>query len=173
MEEREEREEREESPSCWPSDSRSPENETDESGEKSATIKEQRVGECEKEILYQLITELGFDILSVFPLSHKHEKSESSTGKRTDMERWRMTHGRNHPLMKLMSPGDLPALSLNTAIAFFPRPRELPQLPLFPLPPAISYAIGGRQPLSISVFHHGSLNSDEDELLQIVQKNFH
>lgn len=27
-------------------------------------------------------------------------------------------------------------------------------------------------PLSISVFHYGTSNRDEDELLQIVQKNF-
>ncbi|TNN68174.1 S-adenosylmethionine synthase isoform type-2 [Liparis tanakae] len=36
----------------------------------------------------------------------------------------------------------------------------------------ISYAISVSQPLSISVFHYGSSNRDEDELLQIVQKNF-
>uniref|UniRef100_A0A8C9X8K3 S-adenosylmethionine synthase n=1 Tax=Sander lucioperca TaxID=283035 RepID=A0A8C9X8K3_SANLU len=36
----------------------------------------------------------------------------------------------------------------------------------------ISYAIGVSHPLSISVFHYGSSNRDEDELLQIVQKNF-
>uniref|UniRef100_A0A8C3G6J9 S-adenosylmethionine synthase n=1 Tax=Cyclopterus lumpus TaxID=8103 RepID=A0A8C3G6J9_CYCLU len=36
----------------------------------------------------------------------------------------------------------------------------------------ISYAIGVSRPLSISVFHYGSSNRDEDELLQIVQKNF-
>lgn len=28
------------------------------------------------------------------------------------------------------------------------------------------------RPLSISVFHYGSSNKDEDELLQIVEKNF-
>ncbi|XP_044030669.1 methionine adenosyltransferase II, alpha-like isoform X3 [Siniperca chuatsi] len=38
--------------------------------------------------------------------------------------------------------------------------------------PQISYAIGVSQPLSISVFHYGTSNRDEDELLQIVQKNF-
>uniref|UniRef100_A0A7N6FD46 S-adenosylmethionine synthase n=1 Tax=Anabas testudineus TaxID=64144 RepID=A0A7N6FD46_ANATE len=36
----------------------------------------------------------------------------------------------------------------------------------------ISYAIGVSHPLSISVFHYGTSNRDEDELLQIVQKNF-
>ncbi|MEQ2276221.1 S-adenosylmethionine synthase isoform type-1, partial [Xenotaenia resolanae] len=36
----------------------------------------------------------------------------------------------------------------------------------------ISYAIGVSQPLSITVFHYGTSNRDEDELLQIVQKNF-
>uniref|UniRef100_A0A1A8UBX6 S-adenosylmethionine synthase n=1 Tax=Nothobranchius furzeri TaxID=105023 RepID=A0A1A8UBX6_NOTFU len=36
----------------------------------------------------------------------------------------------------------------------------------------ISYAIGVSQPLSITVFHFGTSNRDEDELLQIVQKNF-
>ncbi|TNN89125.1 S-adenosylmethionine synthase isoform type-2 [Liparis tanakae] len=36
---------------------------------------------------------------------------------------------------------------------------------------SLTYAVGVSQPLSISVFHNGSLNSDEDELLQIVQKN--
>ncbi|KAM9456598.1 methionine adenosyltransferase II, alpha-like isoform 1-T1 [Clarias gariepinus] len=36
----------------------------------------------------------------------------------------------------------------------------------------ISYAIGISQPLSISVFHYGTSTKDEDELLEIVQKNF-
>lgn len=36
----------------------------------------------------------------------------------------------------------------------------------------ISYAISVSKPLSISVFHYGTSNRDEDELLQIVQKNF-
>lgn len=36
----------------------------------------------------------------------------------------------------------------------------------------ISYAIGVSHPLSISVFDYGTSNRDEDELLQIVQKNF-
>uniref|UniRef100_G3PSR8 S-adenosylmethionine synthase n=1 Tax=Gasterosteus aculeatus TaxID=69293 RepID=G3PSR8_GASAC len=36
----------------------------------------------------------------------------------------------------------------------------------------ISYAISVSQPLSISVFHYGSSDRHEDELLQIVQKNF-
>lgn len=36
----------------------------------------------------------------------------------------------------------------------------------------ISYAIGISHPLSISVFHYGTSSRDEDELLQIVQKNF-
>lgn len=36
----------------------------------------------------------------------------------------------------------------------------------------ISYAIGVSHPLSISVFHYGTSTRDEDELLQIVQKNF-
>ncbi|KAM4528382.1 methionine adenosyltransferase II, alpha-like isoform 2-T2 [Odontesthes bonariensis] len=36
----------------------------------------------------------------------------------------------------------------------------------------ISYAIGVSHPLSITVFHYGTSNRDEDELLQIVQKNF-
>lgn len=36
----------------------------------------------------------------------------------------------------------------------------------------ISYAIGVSHPLSMSVFHYGTSQRDEDELLQIVQKNF-
>lgn len=36
----------------------------------------------------------------------------------------------------------------------------------------ISYAIGVSHPLSISVFHYGTSKLDEDELLQIVNKNF-
>ncbi|CAG05287.1 unnamed protein product [Tetraodon nigroviridis] len=36
----------------------------------------------------------------------------------------------------------------------------------------ISYAISVSHPLSISVFHYGTSSRDEDELLQIVQKNF-
>uniref|UniRef100_A0A3Q3IKK7 S-adenosylmethionine synthase n=1 Tax=Monopterus albus TaxID=43700 RepID=A0A3Q3IKK7_MONAL len=36
----------------------------------------------------------------------------------------------------------------------------------------ISYSIGISRPLSISVFHYGTSDRDEDELLQIVQKNF-
>lgn len=36
----------------------------------------------------------------------------------------------------------------------------------------ISYAIGVSRPLSISVFHFGTSSRDEDELLQIVEKNF-
>ncbi|XP_041915054.1 methionine adenosyltransferase II, alpha-like isoform X1 [Alosa sapidissima] len=36
----------------------------------------------------------------------------------------------------------------------------------------ISYAIGLSLPLSISVFHYGTSTLDEDELLQIVNKNF-
>ncbi|KAM3874244.1 methionine adenosyltransferase II, alpha-like [Diretmus argenteus] len=36
----------------------------------------------------------------------------------------------------------------------------------------ISYAIAVSHPLSISVFHYGTSTMDEDELLQIVQKNF-
>uniref|UniRef100_A0A8B9R942 S-adenosylmethionine synthase n=1 Tax=Astyanax mexicanus TaxID=7994 RepID=A0A8B9R942_ASTMX len=36
----------------------------------------------------------------------------------------------------------------------------------------ISYAIGISHPLSISVFHYGTSTRDEDELLEIVQKNF-
>ncbi|KAG7241209.1 hypothetical protein INR49_025952 [Caranx melampygus] len=38
--------------------------------------------------------------------------------------------------------------------------------------PQISYAIAVSHPLSISVFHYGTSSRDEDELLQIVQKNF-
>lgn len=40
------------------------------------------------------------------------------------------------------------------------------------IPVQVSYAIGVSHPLSISVFHYGTSNRDEDELLQIVQKNF-
>ncbi|MCJ8742638.1 hypothetical protein PDJAM_G00084470 [Pangasius djambal] len=36
----------------------------------------------------------------------------------------------------------------------------------------ISYAIGISHPLSISIFHYGTSTRDEDELLEIVQKNF-
>uniref|UniRef100_A0AAR2IKB6 S-adenosylmethionine synthase n=1 Tax=Pygocentrus nattereri TaxID=42514 RepID=A0AAR2IKB6_PYGNA len=36
----------------------------------------------------------------------------------------------------------------------------------------ISYAIGISHPLSVSVFHYGTSTRDEDELLEIVQKNF-
>ncbi|XP_046873796.1 methionine adenosyltransferase II, alpha-like isoform X2 [Hypomesus transpacificus] len=36
----------------------------------------------------------------------------------------------------------------------------------------VSYAIAVSHPLSISVFHYGTSTRDEDELLQIVQKNF-
>ncbi|XP_053196603.1 methionine adenosyltransferase II, alpha-like isoform X1 [Scomber japonicus] len=36
----------------------------------------------------------------------------------------------------------------------------------------ISYAISVSHPLSISVFHYGTSDRDEDELLEIVQKNF-
>ncbi|XP_028828461.1 methionine adenosyltransferase II, alpha-like [Denticeps clupeoides] len=36
----------------------------------------------------------------------------------------------------------------------------------------ISYAIGVSHPLSISVFHYGTSELDEEELLRIVQKNF-
>ncbi|XP_062340537.1 methionine adenosyltransferase II, alpha-like isoform X1 [Osmerus eperlanus] len=36
----------------------------------------------------------------------------------------------------------------------------------------VSYAISVSHPLSISVFHYGTSTRDEDELLQIVQKNF-
>lgn len=36
----------------------------------------------------------------------------------------------------------------------------------------ISYAISVSHPLSISVFDYGTSDRDEDELLQIVQKNF-
>ncbi|PWA26396.1 hypothetical protein CCH79_00001200 [Gambusia affinis] len=36
----------------------------------------------------------------------------------------------------------------------------------------ISYAIGVSHPLSITVFHYGTSDRDEDELLQIVKKNF-
>ncbi|XP_068608831.1 methionine adenosyltransferase II, alpha-like [Brachionichthys hirsutus] len=36
----------------------------------------------------------------------------------------------------------------------------------------VSYAIGVSHPLSISVFHYGTSDRDEDELLQIIQKNF-
>lgn len=36
----------------------------------------------------------------------------------------------------------------------------------------ISYAISVSHPLSISVFDYGTSGKDEDELLQIVQKNF-
>lgn len=36
----------------------------------------------------------------------------------------------------------------------------------------ISYAISISQPLSVSVFHYGTSTRDEDELLEIVQKNF-
>lgn len=36
----------------------------------------------------------------------------------------------------------------------------------------ISYAIGVSHPLSISLFHYGTSQRDEDQLLQIVQKNF-
>lgn len=36
----------------------------------------------------------------------------------------------------------------------------------------ISYAISVSHPLSISIFDYGTSSRDEDELLQIVQKNF-
>lgn len=36
----------------------------------------------------------------------------------------------------------------------------------------ISYAIGVSHPLSITVFHYGTSDRDEDELLEIVKKNF-
>ncbi|XP_051766693.1 methionine adenosyltransferase II, alpha-like isoform X1 [Ctenopharyngodon idella] len=36
----------------------------------------------------------------------------------------------------------------------------------------ISYAIGISHPLSVSVFHYGTSTRDEDELLEIVKKNF-
>ncbi|XP_056322492.1 methionine adenosyltransferase II, alpha-like isoform X2 [Danio aesculapii] len=36
----------------------------------------------------------------------------------------------------------------------------------------ISYAIGISHPLSVSVFHYGTSNRDEDDLLEIVKKNF-
>ncbi|XP_041107550.1 methionine adenosyltransferase II, alpha-like [Polyodon spathula] len=36
----------------------------------------------------------------------------------------------------------------------------------------LSYAIGVSHPLSISVFHYGTSSKDEDELLEIIQKNF-
>lgn len=36
----------------------------------------------------------------------------------------------------------------------------------------ISYAISVSHPLSISVFDYGTSDRDEDQLLQIVQKNF-
>ncbi|KAK1176397.1 S-adenosylmethionine synthase-like [Acipenser oxyrinchus oxyrinchus] len=36
----------------------------------------------------------------------------------------------------------------------------------------LSYAIGVSRPLSISVFHYGTSSKDEDELLEIIQKNF-
>ncbi|XP_028661226.1 methionine adenosyltransferase II, alpha-like [Erpetoichthys calabaricus] len=36
----------------------------------------------------------------------------------------------------------------------------------------LSYAIGISQPLSVSIFHYGTSSKDEDELLEIVKKNF-
>lgn len=36
----------------------------------------------------------------------------------------------------------------------------------------LSYAISVSRPLSISVFHYGTSSKDEDELLEIIQKNF-
>lgn len=36
----------------------------------------------------------------------------------------------------------------------------------------LSYAIGLSHPLAISVFHYGTTDRSEEELLEIVQKNF-
>lgn len=41
------------------------------------------------------------------------------------------------------------------------------------LPPKqVSYAIGVSHPLSISIFHYGTSQKSERELLEIVKKNF-
>lgn len=39
-------------------------------------------------------------------------------------------------------------------------------------PPQVSYAIGVSHPLSISIFHYGTSQKSERELLEIVKKNF-
>lgn len=36
----------------------------------------------------------------------------------------------------------------------------------------VSYAIGVAQPLSVSIFHYGTSQKSEKELLEIVNKNF-
>ncbi|EMP42527.1 S-adenosylmethionine synthase isoform type-2 [Chelonia mydas] len=41
------------------------------------------------------------------------------------------------------------------------------------LPSELSYCIGLSHPLAISVFHYGTSDRSEEELLEIVQKNFH
>ncbi|NXF13099.1 METK2 synthase, partial [Smithornis capensis] len=41
-----------------------------------------------------------------------------------------------------------------------------------PHPPQVSYAIGVSHPLSISIFHYGTSQKSERELLEIVKKNF-
>lgn len=41
-----------------------------------------------------------------------------------------------------------------------------------PVPPQVSYAIGVSHPLSISIFHYGTSQKSERELLEIVKKNF-
>lgn len=38
--------------------------------------------------------------------------------------------------------------------------------------PQVSYAIGVAHPLSISIFHYGTSQRSEKELLEIVKKNF-
>lgn len=48
---------------------------------------------------------------------------------------------------------------------------SLPSL-CVPLPPQVSYAIGVSHPLSISIFHYGTSQKSERELLEIVKKNF-
>lgn len=39
-------------------------------------------------------------------------------------------------------------------------------------PAQVSYAIGVSHPLSISIFHYGTSQKSERELLEIVKKNF-
>lgn len=42
----------------------------------------------------------------------------------------------------------------------------------FALSLQLSYAIGLSHPLAISVFHYGTSDRSEDELLEIIEKNF-
>ncbi len=44
-------------------------------------------------------------------------------------------------------------------------------LPIYPFP-QVAYAIGVAHPLSISIFHYGTSQRSEKELLEIVKKNF-